>query len=249
VETKGLMGGLYRITEWIMRLVVINLLWIAFSIPFIFIAFPSWINFGDVLSVKVSPELLLFKIVTGLIPVTIVTPLTFIPATSAAYSVARKWVMGEDDVPLFKTFIRSYRQNYKQSMLGGFIFAIIGLILFIDGYFFAVKSQTFGYLFYLFLLLFILLAAAFVNFLSILAHFEMKTTQMIKNSFMLTLGNPFRSIGNLISIAIVVAISSKYTFLIVFFMGSTIAFVTFWQFHQGLIKIQEKIDKLKSDKT
>jgi len=46
-----------------------------------------------------------------------------------------------------------------------------------------------------------------------------------------------------------VAISSKYTFLIVFFMGSTIAFVTFWQFHQGLIKIQEKIDKLKSDKT
>lgn len=32
MEMNGLMGGVYRITEWIMRLAAINLLWIAFTV-------------------------------------------------------------------------------------------------------------------------------------------------------------------------------------------------------------------------
>ena len=38
------------------------------------------------------------------------------------FTVARKWVMGEMDVPLFHTFFRDYKENYVQSMIGGIIY-------------------------------------------------------------------------------------------------------------------------------
>jgi uncharacterized membrane protein YesL len=151
-----------------MRLAVINLLWIACSLPFIIMTIP--VLFAPEGSTQSTMDLLK----QGLIMLAIIAPFTFIPASSAMFSVARKWVMGDEDVPLFKTFFRSYKQNYLQSMLGGFIFVIIAVILFVNMTFYGTTLNTFGFLVYLFIVLFVFLIAAFFNFLSILAHFHMK---------------------------------------------------------------------------
>jgi uncharacterized membrane protein YesL len=243
LEIKGMMGGLYKITEWIMRLAVINLLWIACSIPFIFGALTL------LLTPTTDPSL--DSLVSGLIILAIIAPFTIIPASSAMFSVARKWVMGDEDVPLLKTFFRSYKANYKQSMLGGFIFVILAGVLAVNMKFYGGSSvKSLGFLVYLFIVLFVFLIAAFFNFLSILAHFHMKLWQIIKNSILLTLGNPIQSIGILVVNAFIIYIGYAFLhgFLYVFFTSSLIAYTTFWQFNRNLQKIQTKFDKQNAEK-
>lgn len=243
LEFKGMMGGFYKITEWIMRLAVINLLWIACSIPFIVFVFPVLFTPQS----STEPTDLLKQ---GLLLLALIAPFTLIPASSAMFSVARKWVTGDEDVPLLKTFFRSYKQNYLQSMLGGFIFVILAVILAVNMTFYSTTLKSFSFLVYLFIVLFVFLIAAFFNFLSILAHFHMKLWQMIKNSILLTLGNPIQSIGilavNMFIVYIGYALGKGFMYL--FFSGSLIAYSSFWQFNRNLTKIQTKFEKKNAEK-
>ncbi|MNW01482.1 hypothetical protein D3C71_1971220 [compost metagenome] len=73
----------------------------------------------------------------------------------------------------------------------------------------------------------------------------MKLLQLVKNAFIMTMGQPFTSIGILATNAVIVYISTRYTFLIPFFMGSVSAFVTFWYFYRGFQRLQDKAEKAK----
>jgi uncharacterized membrane protein YesL len=89
MEQKGLLGGFYQISEWVMRLAYINLLWIFFTLI-------GGIIFGAM------------------------------PATVAAFTIARKWTMDkEDEIPVFKTFWESYRRDFFKSNLLG-LFLVVG---------------------------------------------------------------------------------------------------------------------------
>ena len=56
----------------------------------------------------------------------------FMPATVAFFTVTRKWVMGDRDIPVFKTFWTTYRQEFFKSTLFGFLLFAIGYIIYID---------------------------------------------------------------------------------------------------------------------
>ncbi|GIP33889.1 YesL family protein [Paenibacillus sp. J2TS4] len=236
MEFRGLMGGFYRISEWIMRLSVTNILWVVCSLPFFYLLLVVFLN----------PEMVenpdLFK--QGLFLIGVVSPFTLVPATAAVFTVARKWVTGDVDVPLLKTFFRGYKENYLQSMLGGIAYLILTGILYVNYQFYGNQEGTLSLLSYLFITLFVILVASFFNYLSIMVHFHMKFWQILKNSLLITIGRPIASIIIIISNVAIVMISFKYNFLIPFFMGSVIAIVTFWHFHRGFIKLQEQREKL-----
>lgn len=52
----------------------------------------------------------------------VLAPLTLFPATSAMFTVVRKWVMGDTDTGVFRTFFKGYKENYKQSLIGGIFY-------------------------------------------------------------------------------------------------------------------------------
>ncbi len=54
------------------------------------------------------------------------------PATAALFAVMRKWIQGQDNVPVLKTFWREYKAEFFRSNLIGAVLAIIGLIIYID---------------------------------------------------------------------------------------------------------------------
>ncbi|CAM4236250.1 putative membrane protein YesL [Paenibacillus endophyticus] len=228
MEPRGLMGGFYRISEWIMRLSVINVLWLACSIPFVFFA---W---GLVLSQDVN------QVYSALIAMAVVAPFTLFPATAAMFAVARKWVMGETDVGLFKTFFRGYKENYKQSMLGGIIYTILLAIMIVD---FIVYREQLNLLSYIFIAFLVLLVVSLFNFFSMLVHYHMKTFQLLKNAVLITIGKPFRSLSTAIMSGAVMYFSTRFTFLIPFFMGSIIAYLAFWNFHLIYQKLQDQAEK------
>lgn len=235
---NGLMGGLYRVAEWIMRLAVINLLWIFCSIPFIILLVTQLLS----TSVEAGMSLEnIYDLIFWLLPPLIIAPFCLFPASAALCTVARKWVMGDEDVPLFKTYFKGFKSNYKQSMLGGLFFSFILIVLLINVQFYADKESMISAISYLFIVMVLLLIAAIMNYLSMLTHFEMKTMTLIKNSILFTIGRPLTSLMLLVGNFILLYVSFyKFTFLIPFFMGSLMGTFSFWAFYKVLQRIQDK---------
>ncbi|MFC3770698.1 YesL family protein [Paenibacillus sp. GCM10012303] len=234
MEFRGLMGGLYRISEWIMRLSVINVLWVICSVPFFYLVL------AGLIATMETPEYL----GQALVLVAIVTPFTLFPATAAMFAVARKWLTGDADAPLFKTFFRSYKENYLQSMLGGLLFILFGTLLYINYTFYLRQTGSLSLLAMLFIVLGIIMLAAMFHFFSIMVHFHMKFWQIIKNCMLITIGNPIMTIFLMVGNGVIVYISLfQYTFLIPFFMGSLMAIVSFWTFHRIFDKMKTVSEK------
>lgn len=231
MEFNGIMGGLYRISEWIMRLSVINILWVVCSIPFFYL----------VLVALTVPE-------GGaqMLPLMgILAPFTLFPATAAMFTVARKWVSGDADVPLLKTFFRGYKENYLQAMLGGLLYLVFAIIIYTNYKFYLGQTGSLRLLSILFLLFTILLAGSLFNFFSIMAHLHMKFFQLIKNSLLMTIGQPINTVVILIlNLTILYVSFFKFTFLIPFFMGSLIAVVSFFMFYRSFNFLQMKQQQL-----
>jgi uncharacterized membrane protein YesL len=234
VEMRGLMGGLYRISEWIMRLSGTNLMWFIFSIPFFFTLIPMLVPVQE--NVDPTDVLVQMSILAA-----IVAPFTLFPATTAMFSVVRKWVMGDVDVPLIKTFWKGFRENYKQSMLGGFMYAALGAVLSINYTFYSKQAGNLSIVSVIFIVLMILLLASLLYFFSILSHLHMKTLQIVKNALMLTVGNPLGTIVMVAANLVILYFSFlQFTFLIPFFMGSLCATATFYLFYKTYLTIQIK---------
>lgn len=234
MEMRGLMGGFYRLSEWIMRLSVTNLLWLLTSLPF-------WLFLFNALF---TPEAVAQWQATTVI-LAILAPFTFFPATSAMFSVARKWVLGDTDVPLLRTFFRSYKQNFLQAMLGGILYAVLFAVLIIDFQVYLKQLTTFQVVAYLFMALMLLMVISLLHFFSLLSHFHMKTTQLLKNALILTIGRPVRSIIMAVGATAVLFLSVKFTFLIPFFFGSIIAVYTFYNFNliiQKMMLLKDNAD-------
>lgn len=234
MEMGGIMGGLYRVAEWIMRLSMTNLLWIICASPFILFA-------SGLLFVENTNS---FYSVMFVLAVT--APFILFPATSAMWGMARKWVIGPEDAPILRTFFAGYKENYKQSMVGGIFYSLIFFILSVNLRFYAAQDnylQLFSLLFIVFLAVTII---SLFHFFSILAHLQMSTLQVLKNALLVTMGRPFTSILITVSNGFIVYMSfMKFTFLIPFFMGSLIAMISFWHFNRVLIKVQLLQEKRK----
>lgn len=240
MEMRGMMGGFYRLSEWIMRLSVTNVLWLVTSFPFWFVAV------GTLRGIQaVEDDEMLAAFQYGVIMLAVLSPFTLFPATSAMFSVARKWVLGDTDVPLLKTFFRNYKQNFVQAMVGGIFYALLFAIMIIDFRVYLNQLEGFGFVAYLFLALMALLLISLLHFFSLLSHFHMTTVQLLKNALILTIGRPFRSIMMAIGAAAVLYLSVRWTFLIPFFFGSIIAVYTFYNFNlvmQKMMTLKESLE-------
>jgi uncharacterized membrane protein YesL len=219
---SDMMGGLYRLCEWIMRFSVINLLWIVFNIPIAFIVV-------NILFVKQTGI-----IVFLLIPLLILLPLLFFPATTAMFASARNLVMKEEGVSI-RQYWRYFKENYTRSLLGGLVLTVVWTIWAVDYYYFSKENII---LLGIFLILGIVLFVFTINFFSILSHYHMKLLPAMKNSFLITMGSPLLFFTVLISNSIILYFSLfVFKFLLPFFTGSLIAYLSFSAFYRYYLKV------------
>lgn len=224
MRTDGLIGVLYIITEWIMRLAVVNLLWILFNIPIIFIGL-------NLLIVDTTGEFIFFCVI-----IMILLPFFFFPATMSMFAIVREWITKEADVKLIRSFWKHYKENYIRSMLGGLIIVFIWSVLLVDYYYFVnFINDVLKYLFYA---LFFFLIMFTIHFFSNTVHFHSKLLPSLKNSLLMTLKNPIISLVVTFINIIIIVISFKLApFLIPFFMGSLITFISFFAFHKISLRL------------
>jgi uncharacterized membrane protein YesL len=140
------------VCEWIWRVILVNLYWVAFTILGLGI-------FG------------------------------FFPASIALFTIVRKWLRKESDLPVWATFKQVYFKEWKRSNGIGLVFYSIGLFLFVD---IRIVEQVMTGVFASFLLIifyifvFVLLLAV-GNFFSLYVHYELPTKEYIKQSFLFTI--------------------------------------------------------------
>lgn len=229
------MGGFYRISEWIMRFSVTNVLWLLCSSPFFFFL---------LVKLLVMQQNFLNESITMNWMMGIVAPFTLFPATAAMFSVARKWVMGETDVKLLGTFFKSYKENYKQAMVGGIFYTLLFVIMYVDYTVYMTQLKSFQAIGFVMLGFLIVLFVSLFNFFSMVSHYHMKTVQLVKNSILLTLLRPLRIImTTVVSGAILYFSLFKWPFLIIFFSGAIIAYYAFFNFYAVFQKMQEQHER------
>jgi uncharacterized membrane protein YesL len=223
----GFMGGFYAVSEWIMRFSLINLFWIIFNIPIVFLLL-------NLLFIEQIEELPLL-----LIPLIIVMPILFFPATTAMFGMVRGWIIkDEDSSHLFQTYWRYYKENYKRSVSSGLIFTIAWMIWALDVYYFVDKSS---FMMFLFMILGIILFVFSINFFSVTVHYHMKLVTAFKNAFLLTIGSPVLFMAVAISSGVVLYISlNVFRFFLPFLTGSLIAFLSFSAFYKNYLKLTDK---------
>ncbi len=238
LEMKGAMGGLYKLTEWITRIAFSNILWVICTSPFLFIVLTKFLM--AVQTPEAHNEQLLSNWILG-----ILSPFVLFPATAALFTVVRKWVMGNPDVSVFKTFFKGYKENYKQSMIGGIFYTLLFVIMYVDYTVYMTQLDGFQLVGIVMLVLLIVLFVSLFNFFSMTVHYEMKTTQLLKNAVLLTLIRPFRVFSTLIGSAVLAYIGTQMPVLFVFFLFCLMALFAFFNFYATFTKMQEQQEKMK----
>jgi uncharacterized membrane protein YesL len=123
----------------------------------------------------------------------------FFPATVAMFAVVRKWMLGNDEMSIFKTFWTAYKREFLKSNILGVIILAIGLILYIDFQFVLHSSSSFVAILYVPFFIITLIAISCVFYIiPIFVHYDMKISQVIKNSFFVMIMNPLSTFYMLI---------------------------------------------------
>lgn len=227
------MSGFYKVTEWIMRISGSNLLWILCASPFLFFVLTGLLSTDIDMWIQIAWIL------------AILAPFTLFPATAALFSVTRKWVMGESDVSVIKTYFKGYKENYKQSMLGGIFYTLLFIIMIVDYNVYMKQFANMQIIGIIMLIFLILLSVSLFNFFSLVSHYHLKTSHLIKNAVLLTILRPFRVLSTVLCVVALGFITMRFTWLILFGFGTLTAFVAFYNFYISYNKLQEKVEKMR----
>ncbi|MEK4714697.1 YesL family protein [Sporosarcina sp. FSL K6-5500] len=115
------------------------------------------------------------------------------PATTAMFTVIRKWMEDDNDIPVFQTFLASYKTHFlKSNALGTFLVAI-GIFLYIDMKISKQLVQSF-YLHIILLIIGFLYLITLLYFFPVFVRYKLKYSQNFKQSFYIALARPGVSI-------------------------------------------------------
>ncbi|MBS4195562.1 YesL family protein [Lederbergia citri] len=139
------------------------------------------------------------------------------PTTVAALGMARKWIMGNDEIHIFRTFKEIYKQEFKNANLLGWVLTIIGIVLYLN---YRVMLNTADLLFIIpfafYLLVFFYTIIALWSF-PLMAHYEAAWYQHVKNAFILGISKIHYTLLLGMVIFIVLYISLEIPAFIIFF--------------------------------
>ncbi|WP_028783808.1 YesL family protein [Thalassobacillus devorans] len=223
MKTSGFMGGLYVISEWIMRFSLVNLQWVLFNLPIALLLI-------SILYIDSSEQLFYLTV-----PLVVLLPPLFFPATMAMFAKAREWVRVDEEEREPRTYVSYYKENYRTSLLAGLVFVALWGILLADIYYFSERNEI---LMNLFVVMGILLFTFTLNFFSVSVHYDMKLRGLLRQAFFITAGSPLLFLAVSISSGIVLYISLYiFPIIIPLFSGSLLAFLTFSAYYRLYLKI------------
>ncbi|MBD1379461.1 YesL family protein [Metabacillus arenae] len=171
------------------------------------------------------------------------------PASVAMLTICRKWLHGESTLPIFKTFVKTYKSALLSSNLLGWILAGVGILLYIN---FLILQANTGQInivtisaFYLFLVFFLITVS---HALPVFVHYRISILNCIRHAFIIGLLNVHLSIAIMISQSSFFYLMFSYPSSAVFFLGSILSIIQMWLALCSFKRIDKRAMKKKSVK-
>ncbi|XJZ28632.1 YesL family protein [Bacillota bacterium Lsc_1132] len=160
---------------------------------------------------------------------------TIFPATVSMYGVIRKWIMGNESNGIFKTYFTLFRECFLQSFGISVLWTALGYFIYLD---FRILLLTNSLLNLLLMGILGVLSLFFfsitVYLFPIMAHFNTKWKNVIKNSLTMTITNPLETI--LLLFILFLSVYLIYLIpLLMFVLGSISAYTSYNIFHKLLM--------------
>ncbi|MEH7010885.1 DUF624 domain-containing protein [Neobacillus niacini] len=148
------------------------------------------------------------------------------PSTVAMFTIMRKWIKGETDLPVFSFFWETCKKEFWKANRLGFILLGISIVLYLD---WCLISSVQGSLYpiligCLFGVVFLFLIVMLFIF-PVYVQYEYKTLQYIKTAFLLGISYPLYTMVMISAAICVFAISLFFNGIGLLFFGSSISYV------------------------
>ncbi|MBD8069608.1 YesL family protein [Bacillus sp. PS06] len=219
----GIIGGFHRLSEWIMRFSVSNILWILCNLPIV------------LLIVVIKYGLQSTSLLHLIIPIGILAPFVFFPATTALFASVRDWMIKDKDRPLVKQYLLYYRENYRNSVLVGLILTVIWCVWLSNLLYYQTENTI---LFFAFCVFGILLYVVTINVFSIMSHFQLKLVRLLRMAFVTTIGKPLLTLMIfVINVLFIYGSLVAPLFVTLFFSISLLAFLSFSIFYKLYLRV------------
>jgi uncharacterized membrane protein YesL len=117
------------------------------------------------------------------------------PATVGLFSVLRKWNAGEREIPIFRTFWKTYRAEFLKANGLGFVWMIVGYLLITQFRILSVQEEgayhlaSFGVI-----ALLILYSITLLYFFPIYVHFDLKLKDYFRWPFIVGIVHPLLTV-------------------------------------------------------
>lgn len=148
----------------------------------------------------------------------------------------------------FPYFFKGYKENYKQSLLGGIFYTVLFVVMYLDYTVYMTQFRNMQLVGIIMLILLLLLFVSLFNFFSMVVHYHMSIGLIIKNAVLLTLIRPFRVFSTLLGSGLLFYIGFSYPVLFIFFIISIVAWFAFFNFYATFNKMQEQMQKMQLQK-
>ena len=164
------------------------------------------------------------------------------PSTVATFSILRKWVQGNFDMPIFKTFKNIYKKEFVNSNKCGFIFFVLFAFLAFDLFILYKMEALYSTVLYLIVMtVLFFVTVSFMFFFPLYVHFELSNKEYIKNSFIIALSSPFQTLLILIGLYILVYIVKENVGLLFFFCMAVPGYLIMHVSNKKFNKLQKTI--------
>lgn len=168
------------------------------------------------------------------------------PATSAMFSISRKWIMGEESVPIFRTFLAQFRSDFRKIFYVSAILFSVGTLLVANLMFFT-KGDVL--LLQIAKVLTVNVAIVYgmilIYIFPVFCHFELKTLQYLKQSFFIGFLHPVFTLFLVLGMLGMGFVFLKVPGLMLFFSGSSFSLWLTWGAHTAFRKLESKKDRLR----
>lgn len=162
----------------------------------------------------------------------------FMPATTALFSVMRKWIQGHEQVKVFRTFWKVYREEFVRSNLIGVVLLMIGTIIYVDlAYIYPTSWFLHVLRFAIYIFGFLFIVSLFYIF-PLLAHYDWKKRLYLKFSLLLGLSYLQYTLSMLFFSAILFVLFAYLPGIVPFFSVSILAYGHMWLAYQVFKKIE-----------
>ncbi|MGM7702761.1 YesL family protein [Pseudalkalibacillus sp. Hm43] len=166
------------------------------------------------------------------------------PATSAMFSLVRRWVRKDDDFSVLPLFWETYKADFKRTNGFGWIMLVLGVILYLDYMYFASSNSTLFFLLKSFTIMLVFVYALILMMIfPVFAHYKISILHLFRNAVFISMLHPLKSVIALLGSGAIGLIMVLLPTLIPFFGGSLIALYLTWITQHMFLKIDRRMQE------